>query len=161
MRRKLLARSKTKYFSLVTNERGSGLKSSTTGTRAPRGPTGQKIMKLHKQNPTTRRRIFKRIEAQNPMLQSDRSDEIDCGVLELLAVALRLRRRNWVRPMDVARGAHVYAALGRLIERGFAIARDRPGKNPWNSEFGSSRRTLQYKISDLGLEYLSRLESKR
>ena len=46
------------------------------------------------------------------------------------------------------------AAIGRLIKHGFVIVKIQSRQRPWNSEFGSSRRSLKYKISDAGLNYL-------
>lgn len=87
------------------------------------------------------------------------SDE-DRGVLVLLQDAHRQfgigLGAEFVRAMDVGRDRGVHAAIARLIKHGLAIARARPNQNPWNSEFGSSRRSLKYKISECGLNYLSR-----
>ena len=61
---------------------------------------------------------------------------------------------EFVRAMDVARDQDIRAAIVRLIKHGFVIVKIQSRQRPWNSEFGSSRRSLKYKISDSGLNYL-------
>jgi hypothetical protein len=137
-----------------------GLNRHDLGGGDRRAQSGTKSVKLHRRNPTTRCRILKRIEGEDPMPQSDRSEQIDRGVLEHLAIAHRLRRREWVRAMDVGRGPHVHPTLTRLIKRGFVERRPRSGTSPNLAPDDQSSRRHEYKISDAGLSYLRRLEGE-
>lgn len=130
----------------------SGVNSCRARGRGPHGYFRYKICEIAQAKPHNPLPIFKRIEGEDPM--SDWSELMDRSVLERLVTLMR--RKHWLRAMDIGRDPQTHPTLTRLIKRGFVERRPRPGMSPNLAPDDQSSRRHEYKISDAGLNFLRR-----